>query len=116
ESIESIAKKFKVSKEAIMALNPDLNQGKIEGKIIVVPARETDTETPSATGIHFKEYKVKKGETIYRLAKEHNIKEEDIKKYNPYLYKEELGENDMIRIPIFQQENTDFNASLRTST
>lgn len=116
ESIDSVAKKFDVSKKDIISLNPDLSSGKMEGKVIIIPARETDKKTPSATGIHFKEYKVKKGETIYGLAKKHGIEEEDIKKYNSYLYKEELGENDMIRIPIFEEEDRDFNASLRTST
>lgn len=82
----------------------------------MIPAKETDRATPNAMGVRFKEYKVKRKETLYTLAKENGIRVEDIKKYNPYLYDEQLGENDMIRIPIFENEARDFNASVQTST
>lgn len=116
ETLDDIAKKFRVDKEVLLLLNPDLNRGKIENLVIVIPARETDEKTPTASKIQFKEYRVKKKETLYGLAKENGISIDEIKKYNPYLNKEELGENDMIRIPLFKNEAKDFNASMTTST
>lgn len=116
EKIEDVADKFNVSKEAILQLNPDLLNGDISGKVIVIPPKEVNESTPNAVGIRFKEYRVKPKETLYSLAKENGITIEDIKKYNPYLYNATLGENDMIRIPIFENEKRDFNTSIQTST
>lgn len=116
ESLERIAKKFGVSQEDILKLNPDLKPDKLAYKIIIIPARETDEKTPVASIVQFKEYRVKHQETLYRLALENNIKIEDIKKYNPYLYNEVLGENDMIRIPVYTEEIANFNAPVQTST
>lgn len=116
ENLDSLAKKFKVNKEAILKLNPDLKKDDLANQVIIIPTSETDKDTPKASSIQFKEYRVKHKETLYSLAKENNISVDDIKKYNPYLYDNELGENDMIRIPIFQEEPKDFNASVQTST
>lgn len=116
ETLESIAKKFGVSQEDILKLNPDLKQGALTYKVIIIPARETDAKTPVASIVQFKEYRVKQKETLYRIALDNHITIEDIKKYNPYLYHEILGENDMIRIPVYTDEIVGFNAPVQTST
>src|SRR5699024_1995917 len=97
ENIDSLTQKFKVSKNALLKLNPDIRKGGIAGKVIVIPPHEANENTPTNSSVYFKEYRVKNKETLYSIAKHNDISVEDIKKFNPYLYKEELGANDMIR-------------------
>lgn len=115
ETLDSLSKKFDVSKKSILELNPDLDKNNLKDEVIVIPAREIKDDTPATTAVQFKEYRVKHKETLYKLAKENDISVDDIEFYNPYLYEEELGEDDMIRIPIFEKEKTDFNKSMQTS-
>src|SRR5690625_1864719 len=116
ESLSEIADKFKVSKNSILQLNPDLKEGDIANKTIILPPSESTRETPPASMVRFKEYRVRPKETLYSLAKRNNISIEDIKKHNPFLYDEQLGENDIIKIPIYESEIKDFNVAVQTST
>lgn len=116
KTVAELADKFKVSKETLLKLNPDLKDGKVANKTIIIPPRESTESTTKASRIRFKEYKVKPKETLYSLAKRNNITVDDIKKYNPYLYEKELGEYDLIKIPIFEEEIKNFNSSVQTST
>ncbi len=116
ETLESLAEKFKVSKAAILKLNPDLTRGRITNKVIIIPPHEVTENTPNDNTVRFKEYKVKPKETLYSLSKRNHISIEELKKYNPYLYKEELGAGDLIRIPTFSNGFPDFNASVQTSS
>src|SRR5699024_2329166 len=91
ETLDSVAQKFDVSKTAILSLNPDIKGLNVAGKVIIIPPKETNAETPTASTVWFKQYRVKPKETLYSLAKRNNISVDDIKRYNPYLYNEELG-------------------------
>src|SRR5690625_556186 len=68
ESLSDVAEKFEVSPEAIKKLNPDLKEGNLENKTIIIPSRETTEKTEKASRIRFKEYRVKPKETLYSLA------------------------------------------------
>lgn len=118
EDLDSLSKKLMVSKESILKLNPDLDKNDLKDEIIVIPPREVEDKNDTASVVRFKEYKVRRKETLYSLAKENDISVEDIKKFNPYLKKEELGENDMIRIPIYKKDkiNEEFNKSVQKSS
>lgn len=116
ETLDSVAQKFEVSKTAILSLNPDINGLQVAGKVIIIPPKETNAQTPTASTVWFKQYRVKSKETLYSLAKRNNISIEDIKRYNPYLYNEELGVNDLIKIPVFSEGTDNLNASVQTST
>lgn len=116
ETLEQVAEKFEVTKEQILKLNPDLKRGDLENRTIILPPNEASQKTPKASMVRFKEYKVKKKETLYSLAKRYNISVNDIKKYNPYLYDDPLGEGDMIKIPIYEKEIKSFNKSVQNST
>lgn len=116
KTLDEVANKFKVSKSAILKLNPDLREGDIQNKTIAIPPRESTESTTPASQIRFKEYRVQPKETLYGLAKQNNVSIDDIKKFNPYLYEEELGEYDIIKIPIYESEIESFNTSVQTST
>ncbi|MFD2433256.1 LysM peptidoglycan-binding domain-containing protein [Mesonia maritima] len=117
ETVSSIAKKYDVTEEAIYKLNPDAKNGKIVATVLVIPFGETPDGVSGSNVLRFKEYEVEPKGTLYSIAKENHISVEDLKKYNPYLYKEELGQGDRIRIPIFnKREVVDFNESVQNST
>lgn len=119
ENIASIAKKYKVSESSIFKYNPDARKGNLTGTVLVIPVGKSEDgrnlENPSV--LNFKEYKVKKRETLYSIAKEYHITVDDLKQYNQYLYEEELGKGDVIRIPIFTKKDTiNINNSVQNST
>jgi len=119
ENIVSIAKKYKVSEKSILKYNPDARKGNLTGTVLVIPVEKSDDDRNLETTsvLKFKEYKVKRKETLYSIAKEYHISVEDLKQYNEYLYKKELGKGDVIRIPIFTKKDTiNINNSVQNST
>ncbi|MAN27238.1 MULTISPECIES: LysM peptidoglycan-binding domain-containing protein [Mesonia] len=119
EDIASIAKKYKVSESSIFKYNPDARRGNLTGTVLVIPVGKSEDgrnlEKPSV--LNFKEYRVKKRETLYSIAREYHITVDDLKQYNQYLYQEELGKGDLIRIPIFTKKDTiNINSSVQNST
>ncbi|HIB37464.1 LysM peptidoglycan-binding domain-containing protein, partial [Mesonia sp.] len=119
ENISSIAKKYNVSEQSIYKYNPDAKKGNLTGTVLVIPVGKSSDgrNLEKTTVLNFKEYKVKRKETLYSIAKDNRISVEDLKKYNNYLYKEELGKGDVIRIPIFTKNDTiNINNSVQNST
>ncbi|WP_121666279.1 PBP1 and LysM peptidoglycan-binding domain-containing protein [Mesonia aquimarina] len=117
ETIAEIAKKYEVTEAAIYKLNPDAKNGNILATVLVIPYGETPDGVSGSNVLRFKEYEVEAKGTLYSIAKDNNISVEDLKKYNPYLYEEELGNGDRIRIPIFnKKEVVNFNESVQNST
>lgn len=121
ETITEIAKQYGVSEEAIYKMNPDAKTENISAKTLVIPTGDTKdkdkNENATKNVVRFKDYRVQKKETLYHLAKENGIRVKDLKKYNPYLEKEELGEGDVIQIPIFTEKKTvNYNQSIQNSS
>lgn len=117
ETIAGIAKEYEVTEAAIYKLNPDAKNRNILSTVLVIPYGETPDGVSGSNMLRFKAYEVEPKGTLYRIAKENHISVEDLKKYNPYLYEEELGIGDRIRIPIFnQKEVVNFNESVQNST
>ncbi|SHI78747.1 amino acid/amide ABC transporter substrate-binding protein, HAAT family [Mesonia phycicola] len=119
ETVSSLAKKYDVSEKSIYKFNPDAKKGNLVGTVLVIPVgKSTDVrnlETPSV--LNFKEYKVKRRETLYSIAKKNDISVDDLKKYNNYLYNNELGKGDVIKIPVFSEKDTiNINNSVQNST
>ncbi len=121
ESLESIAKQYKVSQEDILTYNKEIkkNSPLTKSTILVIPldpikaeelaAKKTKTvdNTPAKTQqeepIGFTTYKVKKQETIYSISKRFHITEEQLKKYNPTLYASSLKKKMVLRIPKYKR-------------
>ncbi|MFH4968837.1 LysM peptidoglycan-binding domain-containing protein [Gaetbulibacter sp. M240] len=104
ETVEGIAKKYYVTPSDIYTYNPDAKKGLKPNTILIIPISKSNKpniiEKKELTG--FKEHKVKRKETIYSLTKEYNIEEEDIKKYNKFLYANPLRKGDKLQIPIYK--------------
>lgn len=104
ETIESIASRYYVTPFDIYSLNPDAKSGLKPNTILVIPKSKLPvqkvTQVKELQG--FKQHKTKRKETLYSLTKKYNVAEEDIKKYNKFLYANPLRKNDRLQIPIFK--------------
>ncbi|MFH6768246.1 LysM peptidoglycan-binding domain-containing protein [Gaetbulibacter aquiaggeris] len=104
ETIESIAKQYLVTPVEIYTLNPDAKKGLKLNALLIIPNSKADepkvTITKELQG--FRSHRTGKRETLYSLAKEYHVTEEDIKKYNTFLYANPLRKGDKIQIPIFK--------------
>ena len=119
ENISSIAKKYNVSEQSIYKYNPDAKKGNLTGVVLVIPVSSSSDNRnyEKQSVLNFKEYKVKRKETLYSIAKANGISVGDLKKYNTYLYDEELGKGDVIRIPVFSKNDTiNINNSVQNSS
>ncbi|KAA2216453.1 LysM peptidoglycan-binding domain-containing protein [Maribacter flavus] len=133
ETLYSIAKQYGVSQEEILKYNKELKNGASLSinTILVIPSSSgavTNTKSNQkekgqvANGevaelvnrimndsvakrepIGFVEHKVKKKETLYGIAKEYGVAEEEIKKYNTQLYAAQLDRKMVIRIPKYRK-------------
>ncbi|CAM4313526.1 LysM peptidoglycan-binding domain-containing protein [Gillisia limnaea] len=106
ENVYRIAQKYGISEEAIYTLNPDARNGVNVGSKLVIPIQDKTTSTSQTTislpqAVSFIDHKVQKQENLYRLSKQYNISEEDIKRYNKQLYSKELQLGETIKIPVF---------------
>ena len=89
----------------IYALNPDAKLKFQPNSVLIIPnskIKNQPIEAHSRELIGYKRHKVKRKETLYGLAKQYNVEEEDIKKENRFLYSENLKKGDRIRIPRYK--------------
>ncbi|RRQ47608.1 LysM peptidoglycan-binding domain-containing protein [Maribacter algicola] len=133
ETLYSIAKQYGVSQEEILKYNKELKSGESLGinTILVIPSANGKVVDTKPKGpekgqpvngevaelvnrimndsvvkrepIGFVEHKVKKRETLYGIAKEYGVTEEEIKKYNTQLYAAQLDRKMVIKIPKYRK-------------
>jgi LysM repeat protein len=103
ENVYRIAQKYNITAEAIYKLNPDARNGVNVGSKLVIPIGETSTsaDITKPQAVSFIDHKVQRQETIYRLSRQYNVSEDDIKRYNKQLYSKELQVGETIKIPVF---------------
>ena len=128
ETLESIAKQFRVTPYNILSYNKEIKRGDevVPGTILVIPigGPVSNIETKDGKGekaspetgidqeepIGFSNHRVRKKETLYGIAQRYRINEEDIKKYNPDLYSTLLKKGMRLKIPKYRRERPDPNA------
>ncbi|MFI1743788.1 LysM peptidoglycan-binding domain-containing protein [Thalassobellus sediminis] len=119
ETIESIAKRYYVTPIDIYSLNPDAKKGLKPSTVLIIPISKANK--PKVTIVKelqgFKNHKTKKRETLYSLSKLYNISQDDIKKYNKFLYANPLRKGDKLQIPVFKTtEVVEENKATKTYT
>ena len=101
DTLESIAKVFRVSPSDIKFLNPTLEKGLQKGMLLIIPGDEISYfNKKQPTG--FEKYIVKDKETLYGLAQRFHITQDDLRRYNMILYKKELRKGQEITIPLYR--------------
>lgn len=104
ETIYSISKKYDISQEDLLKLNPDAKEGLQVNAKLVIPVSTGQGETAVKETVRFNSHKVQKKETLYSLSKQYGVSVEDIKKYNKQLYSKELQNGEIVQIPVFAEK------------
>ncbi len=105
ETVYSISKKYDISQETLLKLNPEAKDGLQINAKLVIPLTQEQSEHVVKKAVSFNSHKVQKKETLYSLSKQYGVSVEDIKKYNKQLYSKELQNGETIQIPVFVIED-----------
>ena len=100
QTLYAIAKLYDLKQKAIVAVNPDLIDGLIDGQEIKIPVLNIRKEEAPKYQTH----KIKRGETLYSLSKLHKTTVEAIKLVNGGL-EQGLKKGALIYIPFTLNEN-----------
>ena len=123
ETLESIAKQYKVSPYSILNYNKEIKSGQAltPNTILVIPSpsaqanRVPPTVSPKPVPkpneaqinqeepIGFSSHRVRRKETLFGISQRYKITEEDIKKYNRDLYSAQLKKGTVLRIPKYRR-------------
>ncbi|MCK3685409.1 LysM peptidoglycan-binding domain-containing protein [Maribellus sp. YY47] len=123
ETIFSLTKKFKVSREELEKYNPTILEGPKIGDVIKIPYRE-DADVSASSGQErgkpsgFLTHKVKsRSETAYFIARQYEISVEELYAYNPGVttinkglklqipfWKEEVAKVETPKVPIVEKK------------
>ncbi|MDX1767533.1 MAG: LysM peptidoglycan-binding domain-containing protein [Arenibacter troitsensis] len=126
ESLESIAKRYQVSEQAILNYNKELKKGQAlrANTILVIPSTngatvksdsvsKVDALLQSLQGdgsgpqprepIGYTSHKTKRKETLFGISKQYNISEDEIKRYNKELYSVQLKKGMILKIPKYKR-------------
>lgn len=114
ETLFSISRKYNLTVEQIKSVNPDLNQDNLSlGQTISIPVHLAKADTVKRikdsgvfNGKKFNAYNVRKGETVYRIAKNFGISQKQLLNMNPQIDVNDLKVGTRIRIPI-ESKQTD---------
>jgi len=94
ETLYSLARRYGVTVDVIKGYNDSLSDGLKAGQRIKIPIRTVVESTPK-----HKLHKVIRGETLYSLAKQHNLTVEELQAANPHITRG-LKAGQLIEIPV----------------
>lgn len=105
QTLFAISKLYGVEISEILQSNPEIDENIRQGEILKVPVSGElhPSQEPIPMGMNLR--RVAKGETLYSLAKEYKVTEEEILKANDGL-PAGLQEGTFIKIPIFDRTQT----------
>ncbi|MDC6352001.1 LysM peptidoglycan-binding domain-containing protein [Zeaxanthinibacter sp. PT1] len=124
ETLYGIAKKYRVTPFNILKFNKELKKDAPlrPNTILVIPLDSKAAETnivpsdmvkkkevvpPQEEPVEFKVHRVRKRETLFGIARNYNITEEDIKRYNTALYSSQLDKGMRLQIPVYADKSDD---------
>lgn len=105
DTLESIAHRYGVVVEDILALNPDVKNQLQFGDVLVIPnpiQKKTNETTEIKELVSYKVYRVKRKETLYSIAKKFDLSIEEIKTHNQQLNDAPLQFKDKIYLPKYK--------------
>lgn len=98
ETASKIAAKYNITIYELYKLNPEARGNLYPGLVLILPGGQAEDVTISQDD-SFTTHTVKKGETLYSLAKRYQVPEDVIQRYNTQLYANELKTGEKIKIP-----------------
>ena len=98
ETLYSLARHYGVTVDDIKEANTVLTEGLKAGQRIKIPVKSAVEKSPKVQ-LH----KVVRGETLYSLAKQHNLTVEELREANPHI-KKGLKAGQLIEIPIKESQ------------
>lgn len=101
EGFYNIMQKFDISKEDIIKYNPSAKQGLKAGQVLFIPV-ENDTTPEAENQAESFEHTIKRGESLYSIAKMYGVTIDEICRLNPGSRKR-INAGDKLLIP---QKNT----------
>lgn len=102
ETLPSIAKKYNVTVNDIVKLNPGAENGLQENTTLVIPNANSISylfKKNDVASVKYTKHQVAAKETLYSISKQHNISIEDLQNANPELVKTGLKEGQELNIP-----------------
>lgn len=97
ETVYGISKMYSVSEGEIYRLNPNSKKGIREGEILKISETPTVSNAESDSSEIY--YTVKKGDTLFKVAKEHSTSVACIMKENPGVNENNFQAGSIIRLP-----------------
>ncbi|WP_142783656.1 amino acid ABC transporter substrate-binding protein [Changchengzhania lutea] len=108
ETVEEIAQRYYITTNDIFSLNPDAKKELKPNTILIIPLSKANKPitvvTQKLNG--FKKHKTRRKETLYSISKRYNVSQDDIKKYNKFLYANPLRKGDKLQIPVYITSTT----------
>jgi LysM repeat protein len=108
ESIESVAKRYKITVADIYALNPDAKSNFSVDTVLIIPESFVSNSTANTEVVKelvsYKVYKVRRKETLFGIAQKFEVTVDEIKAHNKELYSKSLRKGDKIYIPQFKMK------------
>ncbi len=105
ETLTDIAKKYNVTPFDLEALNKNILDSLYTGVKLVIPETKyhiAPVISETKTYVNFLMHKVKKRQTLFGIAQQYDVLQEDIKKLNPHLYSKPLQKKERIKIPVYE--------------
>jgi LysM repeat protein len=104
QTLYGISRAYNISQKAIAIENPGVISGLQVGQALKIPAdgpvqEEIDTSDLAEPGDPVKYHRVRPGETLYRISRLYELKEDDIIRANPGVTAENLQPGQNLRIP-----------------
>ena len=102
QTLYSISKAYEISETEIIKENPGVDLGLQIGQVLKIPVGAGNEivppvfTPPDTTYFH---HSVKKGETMYSIARIYNIRIEELEKINPFVINHEISIGQLINIP-----------------
>lgn len=116
ETLFSLSRRYHTSVESILKDNPGLSPENFTiGKVIRIMPYDGEPEIAShQPQMQYRDYTVKRKETLYSIAQKFDIKVSDIVKANPEISKLEQG--DKLKIPVFTNVPTKEESAIAETT
>lgn len=103
DTFYSYTRRFDVTKNQLIEINPQLHDGLKAGMMIKVPViKEQKLEVKNIDDQKFKQHTVSRGETLYSLSQQYSVSVTDIKNSNPELKNRGLNAGETVYIPQVQ--------------